>query len=122
MAYAGGRTLVLSSASWGEVFKPITNCSLADVEDVVDWLSTVDGKVLVVRMNQKPNAKAPAAPMIVPAEESSVLSKLHGDPSAWWMGQLLQFLWKPQTSFRFKNMREDSSKKADFQTPIVGWL
>lgn len=58
-------------------------------------------------------------PLTIPSDISPRLQKLHGAPSAWWAGQFLKYLLRPQPTTRA--FLENSAKKLGFKRPIVGY-
>jgi len=62
--------------------------------------------------------RPPWLPLAVPRDLAPRLSRIHGDPVVWWVGQFLRFLLRPQST-TYK-MLEETSQKLGFQRPIVG--
>lgn len=56
--------------------------------------------------------------MAIPEDSSERLIRLHGHPFVWLMGQLIQYLLRPQVWL--SEFIEKKSKAFMFQTPIVG--
>ena len=48
------------------------------------------------------------------------LTRLHGNPFAWWMGQILKYLTRPQPTLT--ELIEQKKKTLGFVHPIVGWV
>ena len=57
-------------------------------------------------------------PPAVPKDLSDRLVRLHGNPSAWWIGQFLKYMFKPQP--KTKAMLDAMSDNIGFKGPIVG--
>jgi hypothetical protein len=62
--------------------------------------------------------RPPQLPLAIPADLAPRLMKLHGDPIAWWIGQFLKFVLKPQPET--KELLDNGRKKLGFKKPIVG--
>lgn len=59
-------------------------------------------------------------PQMLPDDLGPRLKVLHGDPTAWWIGQFLKYLFRPQNE-TIKKFNE-YAKKVKFQKPIVGYV
>ena len=57
-------------------------------------------------------------PLAIPDDLADRLLRFHGDPSAWWIGQLVTYLTRPNEML--KNDLIESRKKLGFENPIVG--
>jgi glycoprotein 6-alpha-L-fucosyltransferase len=104
MAYATERTLVLQSkgwryhkGGWEEIFLPVSETCL-DPEGVSQgaWPADHNVQVLTVPIIDSLNPRPPYLPLAIPKDLAPRLMKLHGDPIAWWIGQLLFYILKPQ--------------------------
>ena len=62
--------------------------------------------------------RPPYVPLGIPDDISDELLRLHGNPSAWWVGQFLRYLWRPQPWLDEELVR--TQIELDFQHPIVG--
>ena len=59
-------------------------------------------------------------PLAVPHDLAPRLKKLHGNPSVWWIGQMVKYLTRPQPHLQ-KDM-EVSGEKLKFSGPIVRYV
>jgi hypothetical protein len=59
-------------------------------------------------------------PLAFPKELASRLTRLHGEPIVWWIGQFLKFILRPQEAT--SNMIQEASIKRGFKRPVVGWV
>ena len=57
-------------------------------------------------------------PLAIPEDLHERLTRLHGNPVVWWLGQILRFLLRPQPALD-KDMKE-TEEKLGFLHPIVG--
>lgn len=127
MAYATKRTLILHPNSWSaintrweDVFRPLSHCHLNQLEaqQIVEWkgsLLSEPHKVISIGLIGYISPRPLYLPLAVPIDLKPSLDKFHGNPSAWWMGQIARFLWKPTQVTQ--TMLDKISKK---KTPIVG--
>ena len=60
------------------------------------------------------------SPFAVPRDVLDRLGGLHEQPSLWWIGQGLAYLWRLQPNVT-KTLDEEAKRK-DFRKPIVGWV
>lgn len=126
MAYATERTLILKSkgwryhkAGWEEVFQPISDtCLDSNGATHASWPGTPETQVLTVPIIDSLNPRPPYLPLAIPADLAPRLTKLHGDPIVWWIGQFLKYLLKPTGETR--QMLENGMEKLGFRKPIVG--
>ncbi|CAG5127667.1 unnamed protein product [Candidula unifasciata] len=124
-SYALGRSLVLksrsslyASESFDSVFEPMSSsCLAAQFNNTTKWPAVTTPFFLTSEENYSPPRPA-FLPPAVPADLAQELSILHGNPSAWWIGQLARYI------FRLKqNLLEEvisRGKKAGFTNTIVG--
>lgn len=121
MAYATERTLILQSkgwryhkGGWEEIFKPVSETCL-DSEGVSQgaWPADHNIQVITVPIIDSLNPRPPYLPLAIPQDLSPRLMKLHGDPIAWWIGQLLLYILKPQPDTA--RMLENSKNKLGFK-------
>ena len=85
-------------------------------------LTNVDNE-LVVKMPHFASiignrSKYPYFPHSIPADLADKLSHLHGDPVAWWVGQIIVYLMKPNK--QFKAYFKQKQFEIGFRNPIVG--
>lgn len=82
------------------------------------WPADHNIQVLTVPIIDSLNPRPPYLPLAIPQDIAPRLMKLHGDPIAWWIGQFLFYILKPQSETA--NMLENSKNKLGFKKPIVG--
>lgn len=126
MAYATERTLILKSqgwrynkAGWDQVFKPISdNCLKGDGVSHSTWPASPDTQVVTLSIIDSLNPRPPQLPLAIPADLAPRLTRLHGDPIVWWIGQFLKYLlqFQPKT----QEMIDAGISKLNFRGPIVG--
>lgn len=129
-AYAFNRTLVVkadswsySSKGWTSVFEPVAGrCSEAHVGDVVSYLSpnlvSSNRNSIKLPLVDSMSDKPVQLPLAVPKVWQTKLAKLHGLPSAWWIGQFVARLWRLQPEVE----RELTKQLKTYQEggPMVG--
>ncbi|XP_037048449.1 alpha-(1,6)-fucosyltransferase-like [Bradysia coprophila] len=108
MAYATERTLPISDtcltsegASYGTWSNDIQNIQVVDIPRMDNLIP-----------------QTPFLPQVIPEDLAPRLTRLHGDPFVWWVGQFLKYLLRmqPQTH----NMVDGHRQKLGFTKPIVG--
>ena len=57
-------------------------------------------------------------PQAIPADLAPRLLRLHGHPFAWWVGQFLKYLLRPQP--QLQETLAATEKRLHFKNPIVG--
>lgn len=62
--------------------------------------------------------RPPYLPLSIPKDLAPRISRLHGNPFVWWVGQFFKFLLRPQLST--KTMLDSAAEKLGFKKPIVG--
>lgn len=62
--------------------------------------------------------KYPFLPHAIPEEFVEKLSRLHGDPVAWWVGQFVSYLTRPNANLQKHLTRHEDEIR--FRNPIVG--
>lgn len=135
IAIGTGRVLILNSENWQYstkgweyYFQPLSNTcrnisvkNLKSVENWTDEISQKSVKAVFLPIwdffGDKPN-KPKHMPLVIPELFSSKLTKLHGDPAVWWIGQLEKYLLRPQPQLIAEF--EADLNKLDFRHPIVG--
>ncbi|CAG0913374.1 unnamed protein product [Notodromas monacha] len=130
MAYSSQRTLILrsqgwrySKKGWESLFLPLSRtCNETNTQNIVHWRDSGnenDQEVLLPIIDaMKP--RVPQLPLSVPVDLFESLKKFHGDPPAWWIGQMIFFLtrYQPDTD---KFITENQIKIGfHTDTPIVG--
>lgn len=126
VAYGTERTLVLKSkgwryhkAGWEEVFQPISEtCTSATGETTKNWPGTPDIQVLTLPIIDSISPRPPFLPLAIPEDLAPRLSRIHGDPIVWWVGQFLKYLLRPQE--KTAAFLQEAITNMGFKRPIVG--
>ncbi|KAF4532303.1 hypothetical protein B566_EDAN010804 [Ephemera danica] len=126
VAYGTKRTMVLKSkgwryhkAGWDEVFLPVSDtCTDPSGATHSQWPGKPGTQVVDLPIVDSLSPRPPYLPLVVPRDLAPRLSRLHGDPIVWWVGQFLRYLLRPQPSLT--RMLDESAAKLGFQRPIVG--
>ncbi|BFZ12311.1 hypothetical protein BsWGS_15350 [Bradybaena similaris] len=131
-AYAMGRTLVLDDSvpgnyaqkDWDTVLEPVSKtCDVRSVKgNMTDWKVSLEyvGRYdniylpLIRYLNPRPVFVPPA----VPADLAKELSILHGNPSVWWIGQIVAYLFRLKPDVL--NEVALRGEKNGFQNTIIG--
>ena len=77
-----------------------------------------DSEVVLLGIVDSVSPRPPYLPLAVPKDLAERISRLHGDPAVWWVGQFLKYLLRPQP--KTVNMLKEAATKFNFQRPIVG--
>ncbi|KAL1139066.1 hypothetical protein AAG570_009127 [Ranatra chinensis] len=126
VAYGTERTLILRSkgwrynrAGWEQVFLPISD-SCSDIGDapVSNWPGNSNSQVIMLGIVDSISPRPPILPLAVPKDLSERISRIHGDPIVWWVGQFLKYLLRPQPDTT--NLLSEASLKFNIQRPMVG--
>lgn len=126
VAYATRRTLVLNSkgwryaaGGWETVFRPVSNsCTEAGAQGV-GWGSHAEASPVVeLPIIDSVQPRPAFLPLAVPAELAPRLTRLHGDPSLWWVSHVLGFLVRPQASLQ--RFLDQAARDMGFRGPVVG--
>jgi glycoprotein 6-alpha-L-fucosyltransferase len=120
MAYATERTLILQSkgwryhkGGWEEIFLPVSEtCLSAEGTTHGAWPDN-NAQVLTVPIIDSLNPRPNYLPLAIPQDLAPRLTKLHGDPIAWWIGQFLLYILKPQPETA--EMLENGKNKLGFK-------
>ncbi|XP_041354464.1 alpha-(1,6)-fucosyltransferase-like [Gigantopelta aegis] len=129
VAYATKRTLVLESKGWRyapegweTVFQPLSNtCTNRAGESSRHWgpLDQIKNvQVIELPIVDSMHPRPDFMPLAIPEDLAPRLTRLHGDPPVWWIGQFVKYLMRPQ-----KNLKEEierTKQKLQFKNPIVG--
>ncbi|XP_077299866.1 alpha-(1,6)-fucosyltransferase 8 [Arctopsyche grandis] len=126
LAYATERTLILRSAGWRyhragweQIFLPISETCTSLEGDTKDaWPGKWYTQVITLPIIDALSPRPAFLPLTIPSDIAPRLQKLHGAPSAWWAGQFLKYLLRPQPATRA--FLENSARKLGFKRPIVG--
>uniref|UniRef100_A0A1B0GKV9 Alpha-(1,6)-fucosyltransferase n=2 Tax=Lutzomyia longipalpis TaxID=7200 RepID=A0A1B0GKV9_LUTLO len=126
MAYATERTLILKSkgwryhkAGWEDIFMPISEtCLDADGKTHANWPGKPSTQVITLPIIDSLHPRPEHLPLAIPADLAPRLTRIHGDPFVWWVGQFLKYLLRPQPSTQI--MLDKGIKNLGFRNPIVG--
>ncbi|XP_072032322.1 alpha-(1,6)-fucosyltransferase-like isoform X2 [Amphiura filiformis] len=129
VAYATQRTLILESKGWRyaregweKFFLPLSSTCKDrkggstgrwGAPDVIKDIQVVDLPI-VDGLHPRPDS----LPLAIPEDLFERLTRLHGNPIVWWLGQILRFLLRPQPELE-KDMK-DTEERLGFGHPIVG--
>ncbi|XP_013136337.1 PREDICTED: alpha-(1,6)-fucosyltransferase [Papilio polytes] len=125
-AYATERTLILNSKGWrynskgwDYVFHPISDsCTTAFDDKVMPWPVSYDAKVVSLPFIDSISQKPKFLPLAIPKDLAHRIVRFNGDPSSWWIGQMLKYILKPRDSMQ-KAINETIANM-NFKSPIVG--
>ncbi|MCL4117072.1 UNVERIFIED_CONTAM: hypothetical protein GTU68_066300 [Idotea baltica] len=126
VAYGSKRTLILKSKNWRynrngweDVFQPLSNtCTDPAGLSYSHWPGTDKSQVLELPIIDTLSHRPAFLPLAIPEDLSERIIRLHGNPAAWWVGQFLKFMLKPQA--KTQKMLDDLKEQLGFQGPIVG--
>jgi glycoprotein 6-alpha-L-fucosyltransferase len=126
VAYATERTLILKSKGWRyhkggfeEIFLPLSDtCTDPNGESHSSWPGSYNTQVITLPIIDSLNPRPKYLPLAIPADLAPRLTKLHGDPSVWWIAQFLKYILKPQPETQ--EMLDNGMRKLGFKKPIVG--
>lgn len=77
-----------------------------------------DAGVIILPIVDGMTRRPPYLPLNIPEDLSSKLIQFHGDPSVWWLGQVVSYLTRPQ-SWLEKSLK-DFENAIGFSHPIAG--
>ncbi|XP_059614550.1 alpha-(1,6)-fucosyltransferase [Phlebotomus argentipes] len=126
MAYATERTLILKSkgwryhkAGWEEIFQPVSEtCVDVNGKTHANWPGKPSTQVLTLPIIDSLHPRPEHLPLAIPADLAPRLTRIHGDPFVWWVGQFLKYLLRPQASTQ--QMLDTGIRNLGFKNPIVG--
>lgn len=129
MAYATERTLILKSKGWryhkngwDEVFLPLSETCLSPEGKSHSNFASAHYNTQVVDLpiidSLMMNPRPAQLPLAIPEDLAPRLTRLHGDPSVWWVGQFIKYLLRmqPETQATI----DAGMEKLNFKNPIVG--
>lgn len=128
-AYALERTLVLESKGWRyasdgweSVFLPLSDtCIDKQGQAARHWTDpkTLQNELVIeMPIIDSLHPRPDFLPLAVPEDLAPRLIKLHGNPSVWWIGQIVKYLIRPQPHLQ-KDI-ENTKERLKFSGPIVG--
>lgn len=84
------------------------------------FIGTPDTQVITLPIIDSLSPRPPFLPLTVPEDLAPRLTRLHGDPIVWWVGQFLKYLLRPQP--KTLAMVQETITNMGFKRPIVGWV
>ncbi|CAG9765491.1 unnamed protein product [Ceutorhynchus assimilis] len=126
VAYGTQRTLILKSkgwryhkSGWEEIFLPLSDtCTSPTGESVSNWPGRAETQVVNLPIIDSLSPRPPFLPLAIPEDLAPRLTRLHGDPIVWWVGQILKYLLRPQE--KTSNLIQQAMDKLGYKRPIVG--
>ena len=89
------------------------------ISDFLGGLGVIkDTQVVELPIVDSLHPRPPYMPLAIPEDLAPSLIRLHGYPIAWWIGQFLKYLLKPQA--QLQRDIDVSTNKLGFKNPIVG--
>ncbi|XP_064599891.1 alpha-(1,6)-fucosyltransferase-like isoform X2 [Liolophura sinensis] len=129
IALATDRTFILESKSWRyapkgweTVFLPLSEtCLDRSGQDTKMWSGSSnlkDVEVVELPILDSLHPRPDHLPLAVPKDLADRLTRIHGNPSVWWIGQIIKYLCRPVPKLQL----DIEATKADlgFKKPIVG--
>ena len=125
VAFGLQRTMVIdssgwrySSRGWQGVFQPASETCVSFSGPLKDWRVASADQNLLLPVFRSLYPRPSYVPMAVPQDLSERLSRLHGHPFVWWIGQFAKYLFRyaPDVQKEIKAKKE----KLGFKNPIVG--
>ena len=129
IAYGTERTLILESrgwryspSGWETFFKPLSEtCTNRDGANSRSWgpPSVIDSvQVVELPIVDSLHPRPPFMPLAIPEDLAPRLTRLHGHPIVWWIGQFLKYMLRPQPDLQ-KDI-DETKERLGFKSPIVG--
>ncbi|EDV29440.1 uncharacterized protein TRIADDRAFT_49632 [Trichoplax adhaerens] len=128
VAYATKRTLLLDTNGWRYMpqngwegyFKPLsTNCKIGSESQASPWDGHNDADLLVHLPISDGITRRPSyLPLAIPKDMSETLLTYHGHPFVWFVGHMMRYLLRWQSTTQ--NFIDDKKKELKFDKPIVG--
>lgn len=126
VAYGSERTMILKSKGWRysrpgweKVFMPVSNtCTTSEGTSQAPWPGGPLIQVVTLPIIDSLSPRPDFLPLSVPEDLAHRITRIHGDPIVWWVGQFLKYLLRPRD--RIRNMLDEYKKKLGFKKPIVG--
>jgi len=125
-AYGTQRTMILNSKNWRynkkgyqEVYLPLSDsCTDTGGASHVNWPGSPNTQVVELPIVDSVNPRPPYLPPAIPEDLAPRISRLHGDPIVWWLGQFLKYMLRPQP--HLEEMLDNTVTNLGFEHPIVG--
>ncbi|CAM9841230.1 alpha-(1,6)-fucosyltransferase [Lampetra fluviatilis] len=129
IAYGTQRTMILESRGWRyspkgfeKFFQPVSEtCRDRSGKSTGHWSGEAndrDVQVVELPIVDSLHPRPPYLPLAVPEDLWERVSRLHGDPSVWWVSQFIKFLVRPQP--QLEQEIQQNAEKMGFEHPIVG--
>ena len=126
VAYATKRTMIIDAEHWNyhkgerrKLFLPVSEtCTEANESDRSPWPATNEIRVIDLNFTNGMILPAPELFQGIPRDLSDRINKLSGDPSAWWIGQIIKYLIRYKSETR--KVLEKAENDLGFGHPIVG--
>ncbi|ERL96089.1 alpha-(1,6)-fucosyltransferase [Dendroctonus ponderosae] len=126
LAYGTERTLILKSkgwryhkGGWDEIYLPISDtCTTNKGGSMTSWPGHADTQVVNLPIIDSLSPRPPFLPLAIPEDLAPRLTRLHGDPAVWWVGQILKYLLRPRE--KTASMIQKAMNKLGYEKPIVG--
>nr|CAG4644667.1 EOG090X03KK [Leptodora kindtii] len=126
VAYATQRTMILNSkkwryhrGGWEKIFMPVSEtCTNPSGADHSNWPGKSETQVVELPIVDMLSPRPAQLPLAIPRDLSEQITRLHGDPTVWWIGQFMKYLlrYQPDTD----QMLNQAKETMKFQKPIVG--
>ncbi|EDO43595.1 predicted protein [Nematostella vectensis] len=125
VAFGSQRTMIIDSTGWrysssgwsGIFLQPSETCT-SYTGGFSNWQRNNDAQNVILPIVDSLYPRPPYMPMAVPEDLADRLSRLHGHPFVWWIGQFAKYL------FRYNaNVQKEINEKRErmgFKSPIVG--
>lgn len=81
-------------------------------------LGSINAQVVSLPIIDSLSPRPAYLPLSIPEDLSARITRIHGDPIVWWVGQFLKYLLRPQPNI--KQMLGEYEEKLGFKKPIVG--
>ncbi|XP_047493289.1 alpha-(1,6)-fucosyltransferase-like isoform X2 [Penaeus chinensis] len=125
-SYGTQRTLILDTDNYNgnprgltTLFLPLSDtCTGYNSSQIVPWPGEEDSLLVQFPEWDQPDPRPSYLPWSIPKDFSKRLMRLHGDPYAWWLGQIFNYTMRMNKEFReyFANLTRD----VGYESPIVG--
>lgn len=106
MAYATGRVMVISDESGPDERQPFKDMSETCASENITVMEKLEGTrsqervlrhVIIEEVSEEARKIMPLA---IPADLAPKLNLFHGNPSAWWVGQLAAYIMRPTPEYQ----------------------
>lgn len=127
VAYGTQRTLIIeskgwkyASGGWETVFLPVSDTCSQATGSRLPWSSgnLKDAETVDLPIVDTLYPRPPYMPLAIPKDLAPRLTRLHGHPAVWWIGQFVKYLVRPQPDLQ--TQMNTYHEKLNFHGPIVG--